>query len=337
MIIDRDDDHGHAGVALAQALEADSDAVENLRRGIHRVDAMEQALGDRYHHACLEPVTDGVADREQGLTVSTEAQIDIVAADLGRRQHAVLDIESGNHRSHVGEHGELKSAGRFELSGALTFDTVASLLEHYAELGIENILDEIRRRVAQVEGGVMFAYVVVRWPQGRGLESQEFYDVLDEVHQAIGSSHVMSNPLSSLNLIRSLPGRDASLPRRARELRYLPDEALHRVCERTEITPAQIADDCIAAAKAGAAIAHVHVRDPITGAPLFRSDTKFESGTGWPSFTRPLEPDNIREKEDRSLFMARTEVRSKHGDSHLGHLFPDGRQEASCHCSRRYR
>jgi peptide methionine sulfoxide reductase msrA/msrB len=64
--------------------------------------------------------------------------------------------------------------------------------------------------------------------------------------------------------------------------------------------------------------------DIVSGEPLFSSQDKFASGTGWPSFTRPLEPDNIREKEDRSLFMARTEVRSKHGDSHLGHLFPDG-------------
>ena len=64
--------------------------------------------------------------------------------------------------------------------------------------------------------------------------------------------------------------------------------------------------------------------DVVSGEPLFSSHDKFTSGTGWPSFTRPLEPDNVQEKEDRSLFMVRTEVRSKHGDSHLGHLFPDG-------------
>ena len=64
--------------------------------------------------------------------------------------------------------------------------------------------------------------------------------------------------------------------------------------------------------------------DIVSGEPLFSSLDKFASGTGWPSFTRPLEPGNILEKEDRSLFMVRTEVRSKHGDSHLGHLFPDG-------------
>ena len=64
--------------------------------------------------------------------------------------------------------------------------------------------------------------------------------------------------------------------------------------------------------------------DIVSGEPLFSSSDKFESGTGWPSFTRPLEPDNIVEKKDRSLFMVRTEVRSKHRDSHLGHVFPDG-------------
>ena len=64
--------------------------------------------------------------------------------------------------------------------------------------------------------------------------------------------------------------------------------------------------------------------DIVSGEPLFSSLDKYDSGTGWPSFTRPLEPDNIVTKEDRSWFMTRTEVRSKHGDSHLGHLFDDG-------------
>ena len=64
--------------------------------------------------------------------------------------------------------------------------------------------------------------------------------------------------------------------------------------------------------------------DVVSGEPLFSSLDKFESGTGWPSFTRPLEPDNITTKTDRQFLMTRTEVRSKHGDSHLGHLFDDG-------------
>jgi peptide methionine sulfoxide reductase msrA/msrB len=64
--------------------------------------------------------------------------------------------------------------------------------------------------------------------------------------------------------------------------------------------------------------------DVVSGEPLFNSRDKFDSGTGWPSFIRPLEPGNIVEKKDESLFMQRTEVRSKHADSHLGHIFPDG-------------
>lgn len=64
--------------------------------------------------------------------------------------------------------------------------------------------------------------------------------------------------------------------------------------------------------------------DVVSGEPLFSSTDKFDSGTGWPSFTRPLEPENIVSRTDRSLFMTRTEVRSRHGDSHLGHVFEDG-------------
>lgn len=64
--------------------------------------------------------------------------------------------------------------------------------------------------------------------------------------------------------------------------------------------------------------------DIVSGEPLFSSNEKYRSGTGWPSFWAPVEKDNIVEHEDRKLFMVRTEVRSKHGDSHLGHVFPDG-------------
>ena len=64
--------------------------------------------------------------------------------------------------------------------------------------------------------------------------------------------------------------------------------------------------------------------DIVSGEPLFSSLDKYDSGTGWPSFTQPLESDNIVTHTDRKLFLARTEVRSKHADSHLGHVFDDG-------------
>lgn len=64
--------------------------------------------------------------------------------------------------------------------------------------------------------------------------------------------------------------------------------------------------------------------DIVSGEPLFSSLDKYKSGTGWPSFIKPLVPENIVEEEDRKFFMARTEVRSKQADSHLGHVFPDG-------------
>lgn len=64
--------------------------------------------------------------------------------------------------------------------------------------------------------------------------------------------------------------------------------------------------------------------DVVSGEVLFSSRDKFDSGTGWPSFTRPLESANIVEKQDQALGITRTEVRSKHGDSHLGHVFNDG-------------
>jgi len=67
--------------------------------------------------------------------------------------------------------------------------------------------------------------------------------------------------------------------------------------------------------------------DVVSGEPLFTSMDKFDSGCGWPSFTKPIEPENVLEKRDISHGMIRTEVRSRGGDSHLGHVFPDGPRE----------
>ncbi|MEM5388602.1 peptide-methionine (R)-S-oxide reductase MsrB [Paraburkholderia phymatum] len=68
--------------------------------------------------------------------------------------------------------------------------------------------------------------------------------------------------------------------------------------------------------------------DVVSGEPLFTSLDKFDSGCGWPSFTKPLEDEHVVELRDTTHGMIRTEVRSKHGDSHLGHVFPDGPREA---------
>ena len=76
--------------------------------------------------------------------------------------------------------------------------------------------------------------------------------------------------------------------------------------------------------------AYLHNKEPgiyvdiVSGEPLFASSDKFESGCGWPSFTKPIEPAHINELNDSSHNMVRTEVRSAHGDSHLGHVVPDG-------------
>ena len=88
--------------------------------------------------------------------------------------------------------------------------------------------------------------------------------------------------------------------------------------------------------------------DIVSGEPLFASSDKFDSGCGWPSFTKPIEPANVNELRDSTHGMIRTEVRSAHGDSHLGHVFPDGPSDrgglrycinsasAAVHSSRRY-
>jgi peptide-methionine (R)-S-oxide reductase len=68
--------------------------------------------------------------------------------------------------------------------------------------------------------------------------------------------------------------------------------------------------------------------DVVSGEPLFASVNKFDSSSGWPSFTKPIEPESVIEKHDTSHGMTRSEVRSTHGDSHLGHVFPDGPREA---------
>lgn len=96
------------------------------------------------------------------------------------------------------------------------------------------------------------------------------------------------------------------------------------------LTPEQFAVVCNAATEPPFQNAYWDHKEPglyvdiASGEPLFSSTDKFDSGTGWPSFTKPVDPANVVEKKDREYGMVRTEVRSKHGDSHLGHVFDDG-------------
>ena len=101
--------------------------------------------------------------------------------------------------------------------------TVASNIPHSSE--VYRALEHVDQNF----GGMMFAYAVVEWPEEHGLGSQELYDVLEEVHQVFDAKAVLSNPLSILNLVKSLPGEQQSLPRRARQLRYVPKDVLRRL------------------------------------------------------------------------------------------------------------
>ena len=102
------------------------------------------------------------------------------------------------------------------------------------------------------------------------------------------------------------------------------DEALHR------LTPEQYRVTQQNATEHPGSGEYLHHREPgiyvdvVSGEPLFAASDKFDSGCGWPSFSKPLEPANIKERQDASHGMARTEVRSAHADSHLGHVFADG-------------
>jgi len=146
-------------------------------------------------------------------------------------------------------------------------------------------------------------YGLYRAGCGRDRILQQIWGGTDTTH-AEGGAASMSEPK-----IAPKPS-DAELRQRLTPLQY--EVTQHEVTER----PFQ--NEFWDNHKAG-----IYV-DVVSGEPLFSSLDKFESGTGWPSFTRPLEDDNITQKTDRSLFMERTEVRSAHANSHLGHLFDDG-------------
>lgn len=141
-------------------------------------------------------------------------------------------------------------------------------------------------------------YKYYRWNSGRDQFIQKVWG---------GEAHAATDPADDQKYTK--PG-DAELRQKLTPLQY-------QVTQKEGTEPAhknEYADN----KKSG-----IYV-DIVSGEPLFSSTDKYDSGTGWPSFIRPLEPGNIAEREDRHLFSKRTEVRSKHGDSHLGHVFPDG-------------
>lgn len=130
------------------------------------------------------------------------------------------------------------------------------------------------------------------------------------------SAQAQSKPVASTAAPSPAPGRtfvkpaDAELKKKLTPLQYA-------VTQRAD-TETPFRNDYWDNHEAG-----IYV-DIVSGEPLFSSLDKYDSGTGWPSFTRPLEPLNIRTKTDRMLGFERTEVRSAHADSHLGHVFDDG-------------
>jgi peptide methionine sulfoxide reductase msrA/msrB len=126
--------------------------------------------------------------------------------------------------------------------------------------------------------------------------------------------------------VKKLWGDDAGLPSSGRETFHKPDDATlkeklskiqYEVTQKNGTEP-PFKNEYDHNKREG-----IYV-DIVSGEPLFSSLDKYNSGTGWPSFTKPLEPGNIVEKEDRGLFTTRTEVRSKMANDHLGHVFPDG-------------
>ena len=160
-----------------------------------------------------------------------------------------------------------------------------------------------------------------------------FYNA-EEYHQ----DYYLKNPVR-YNFYRSLSGRDAYLDRVWGEDRELdiPERTDWRDFEkpsdeelRVMLTPLQYEVTQEDGTERPFQNEYNDLKDDgiyvdiVSGEPLFSSLDKYDSGTGWPSFTKPLVPQNIVELEDRSFFVVRTEVRSKHADSHLGHVFNDG-------------
>ncbi len=141
----------------------------------------------------------------------------------------------------------------------------------------------------------------------------------------------MMTSLAAVMLLSSTAVHAASAPHK-KEYKMTYKKPSQEELKKT-LTPEQFAVVCNAATEPPFQNAYWNHKAPglyvdvASGEPLFSSTDKFDSGTGWPSFTKPVDPANVVEKKDREYGMIRTEVRSKHGDSHLGHVFADGPKE----------
>jgi peptide methionine sulfoxide reductase msrA/msrB len=193
--------------------------------------------------------------------------------------------------------------------------------------------DEGQRRLAEASKLELMESGVFDKPIATEIVPFESFYRAEEYHQDYYRTHELrykyyrwnSGRDRFLNRVWEGRDRDASKPRSDSEYTKLSDEELHEKLTplQYEVTQRDGTEPPFDNEYFDNKAEGLYV-DVVSGEALFSSLDKFDSGTGWPSFTRPLEPTNIVEKTDRTLFMTRTEVRSRRGDSHLGHVFPDG-------------
>ncbi|MCB2216063.1 peptide-methionine (R)-S-oxide reductase MsrB [Desulfofustis glycolicus] len=262
------------------------------------------------------------------------------------RLDGVVSVTSG----YSGGHTENPTYENYARGGHLE---VVEVSYDPQKIGYEELLDVYWRQVDPTDAGGQFV------DRGHGYTTAIFYHderqrrLAEESRRALGSRGIFDKPIVTpimpakpfyaaeqyhqdyykenplrYKFYRSRSGRDDFLDRvwgEQKGKQDMKDKALkerlsplqYRVTQQDGTEP-PFKNDYWDNKQAG-----IYV-DIVSGEPLFSSQDKYDSGTGWPSFTRPLVAENILEKKDRQLFTVRTEVRSKNGDSHLGHVFDDG-------------
>ena len=195
---------------------------------------------------------------------------------------------------------------------------------YYVEEADRDIAEKVREEQARKNTRPVVTELLplaAFWP------AEEYHqDYLDK--NPGGYCHINLNRAEEF--IREKEGEKDDLFRRIREAVYPVPEEKERREKLTgiqyEVTQKNATERPFTNEYAGNFDKGIYV-DVVTGEPLFSSEDKFESGCGWPSFSRAIIPDVLKEKKDTSHFMVRTEVRSRAGDSHLGHVFEDGPEE----------